>query len=120
MQCPAKLREAARPVHLGRMGRAEDAVLVAVKGEQLAPFLQIGLCGMEIVDVCSDLAKRKCSSLPVASLMKTKGRIWDRDPRTNAGHRVRGGTVIFDESSMLDTPSVYRVLTYVAAMFSRR
>lgn len=29
----------------------------------------------------------------------------------DAGRRVRGGTVIFDESSMLDTPSIYRVLT---------
>ncbi|UZD70989.1 ATP-dependent RecD-like DNA helicase [Brucella sp. JSBI001] len=28
----------------------------------------------------------------------------------NAGRRVQSGTVIFDESSMLDTPSIYRVL----------
>ncbi|QFI70737.1 RecD-like DNA helicase YrrC (plasmid) [Sinorhizobium alkalisoli] len=29
----------------------------------------------------------------------------------DAGRRVQAGTVIFDESSMLDTPSIYRVLT---------
>lgn len=31
----------------------------------------------------------------------------------NAGRKVRGGTVIFDESSMLDTPSLYRVLVQI-------
>ncbi|MET3757117.1 ATP-dependent exoDNAse (exonuclease V) alpha subunit [Rhizobium binae] len=28
----------------------------------------------------------------------------------NAGRKIRGGTIIFDEASMLDTPSIYRVL----------
>jgi exodeoxyribonuclease V alpha subunit len=31
----------------------------------------------------------------------------------NAGRRVRGGILIFDESSMLDTPSIYRVLSQI-------
>lgn len=33
----------------------------------------------------------------------------------DAGRRVQAGTVIFDESSMLDTPSVYRVLAQLPA-----
>ncbi|WP_026187694.1 AAA family ATPase [Ensifer sp. BR816] len=28
----------------------------------------------------------------------------------DAGRKIRGGTIIFDEASMLDTPSIYRVL----------
>lgn len=33
----------------------------------------------------------------------------------NAGRRVQSGTVIFDESSMIDTPSIYRVLVQLPA-----
>lgn len=33
----------------------------------------------------------------------------------DAGRRVRAGTVIFDETSMLDTPSIYRVLVQLPA-----
>lgn len=31
----------------------------------------------------------------------------------DAGRKVHGGTIIFDESSMLDTPSLYRVLVHL-------
>lgn len=32
----------------------------------------------------------------------------------NAGRRVQNGAIIFDESSMLDTPTLYRILTQVS------
>ncbi len=44
-----KLGQAARAVLLRTMGRAKHTMLVTVKGQRLAPFLQVGLRRMKII-----------------------------------------------------------------------
>jgi hypothetical protein len=47
---PPKLRQARGAILLRRMRGAEYAMLVAIKGDRLAPFLKLRLGGMEVVE----------------------------------------------------------------------
>lgn len=60
--------------------------------------LQVALAGRAVRRIS------EATGRPASTLSKLVHEIED------AGRRVRAGTVIFDESSMLDTPSIYRVL----------
>ncbi|WP_245445378.1 ATP-dependent DNA helicase [Agrobacterium rosae] len=60
--------------------------------------LQVALAGRAVRRIS------EATGRPASTLSRLVHEIED------AGRRVRAGTVIFDESSMLDTPSIYRVL----------
>ncbi|WP_301005169.1 AAA family ATPase, partial [Mesorhizobium sp.] len=66
-------------------------------------YLQVALAGRAVRRIS------EATGRPACTLSRLVHDIED------AGRRVRGGTVIFDESSMLDTPSIYRVLTQLPA-----
>jgi len=61
-------------------------------------FLQVALAGRAVRRIS------EATGRPASTLSRLVHDIED------AGHRIEAGTVIFDESSMLDTPSIYRVL----------
>ena len=76
----AELRQTCRPILLGAMRRAEDAVLVAVEGERLAPFLQIRLRGDQVIERILRPGEAKMQQLA--------GRIVDEDEQDTFGTAV--------------------------------
>lgn len=77
----AKLRQAAGAVLLRTMGRSEDAVLVAIESQRLAPFPQIRLGRVEVVERVLRAGK--------AQMKQLAGRIIDEDEQG-----AFGGTVL--------------------------
>ncbi|MBB3146383.1 exodeoxyribonuclease V alpha subunit [Phyllobacterium trifolii] len=88
--------------------RAILAALEALRDDLPAPqsdgveHLQVALAGRAVRRIA------EATQRPASTLSRLVHDIED------AGRRVRGGTIIFDESSMLDTPTVYRLLIQVS------
>ncbi|WP_339073353.1 AAA family ATPase [Sinorhizobium meliloti] len=85
--------------------RAILAALEAIRDDlptsqrHVVEHLQVALAGRAVRRIS------EATGRPASTLSRLVHDIED------AGRRVQAGTVIFDESSMLDTPSIYRVLT---------
>lgn len=67
----AKLRQAAGAILLRAMGRSKDAMLVTIESQRLAPFPQIRLGGVEVVERVLGAGKTQMKQLA--------GRIVDED-----------------------------------------
>ncbi|WP_018240390.1 AAA family ATPase [Ensifer sp. BR816] len=79
---------------------ALEAIREGLPGSQRhnVEHLQVALAGRAVRKIS------EATGRPACTLSRLMHDIED------AGRKIRGGTVIFDEASMLDTPSIYRVL----------
>ncbi|WP_337763973.1 AAA family ATPase [Sinorhizobium meliloti] len=89
---------------LAAMEAQRDNLPPAQRGE--VEHLQVALAGRAVRRIT------EATGRPASTLSRMVHDIED------AGRRIRAGTVIFDESSMLDTPSLYRVLVQLPAEVS--